>query len=262
MKSLFLTFCLLVFGIFGLSARASTFERALDLHPSALRTSPVPDALFGANIGYWSEVNGPSLAASAMEAGLTVFRYHPGTYNDLHTVPGAINQWDFTAVDDFGAQRLADFGRFLIATGTTGQIHINYGAGSIEQAAALLAYLRVPTDAPTEILNRALGSAVLEPSIISPYTRSRDWRTVGFWVNLRASAPRPLLPWTTGSTNFALITLHPFPSNILNVATRRITPSFPACGTASPAKTRSPKMPRALAAAALMPAPMQTSMRL
>jgi alpha-L-arabinofuranosidase len=57
------------------------------------------------------------------------------------------------------------------------------------QAAALVAYLRVPTDAPAELLNLSLGSAVLEPSIISPYTRPRDWRTVGFWANLRASAP-------------------------------------------------------------------------
>jgi hypothetical protein len=110
---------------------AETYTRTLDLSPAARHADSVPAALFGANIGYWSEVSGPALTAAAQEAGLTVFRYHPGTYNDPHTVPGAINQWDFTAVDAFGAQRLADFGRFLIATGTTGQIHINYGAGSI-----------------------------------------------------------------------------------------------------------------------------------
>lgn len=81
----------------------------------------VPGALFGANIGYWSEVNGPALTAVAQEAGLTVCRYQPGTYNDPHTVPGPINPWDFTAVDEFGAQRLADFGRLLIATGSTRQ---------------------------------------------------------------------------------------------------------------------------------------------
>lgn len=172
-----------------LPTQAATFDRALDLSPASLSANPVPDAMFGANIGYWSQVNSPALAASAQEAGLTIFRYHPGTYNDPHTVPGSINQWDFTAVDAYGAQRLADFGRFLIATGTTGQIHVNYGAGSIEQAAALLAYLCVPTDAPSSILGRSLGSSVLEPSIISPFTRTRDWRSVGFWVNLRASAP-------------------------------------------------------------------------
>ena len=187
LKLLFLGFLLLT--QWQSSAVGATFNRTLDLAPTAQRATPVPAALFGANIGYWSEVNGPALVASAQEAGLTVLRYHPGTYNDPHTVGGAINQWDFTAVDSFGAQRLGDFGRFLIASGTTGQIHINYAAGSPEQAAALVAYLRVPTDAPAALLNRALGSAVLEPSIIAPYTRTRDWRTVGFWANLRASAP-------------------------------------------------------------------------
>ncbi|MEX1118835.1 MAG: hypothetical protein WEB60_08580, partial [Terrimicrobiaceae bacterium] len=168
--------------------------RTLDLSPSSQRSTPVPASLFGANIGYWSVVNSPALAAAAQEAGLTVLRYHPGTYNNPHAVDGAINQWDFTAVDDFGAERLGDFGRFLIATGTTGQIHINYGGGSIEQAAALVAYLRVPVDAPAALLDRSFGSSVLEPSIDSPlssppFTRTRDWRTVRFWANLRASAP-------------------------------------------------------------------------
>ena len=189
MKHSYTPYVISAFVAVALPTQAATFERALNLSPSSLSLNPVPDALFGANIGYWSEVNGPALAASAQEAGLTVFRYHPGTYNDPHTVAGSINQWDFTSVDRYGAQRLADFGRFLLATGTTGQIHVNYGAGSIAQAAALLAYLCVPTDAPANVLNHSLGSNVLEPTIIAPYTRTRDWRTVGFWVHLRASAP-------------------------------------------------------------------------
>jgi len=186
-----------VIGLIGLTGLpgwlwADTVDRTINLAPSAQKSGAVPQALFGANIGYWSVVNGPTLAAAAQEAGLTVLRYHPGTYNDPHTVPGAINQWDFTAVDDFGAQRLGDFGRFLLATGAVGQIHFNYGAGSPAQAAALVAYLRVPTDAPQALLDMPLGSAVVESSILPPYTRTRDWRTVGFWANLRASEPLPV----------------------------------------------------------------------
>ncbi len=195
MKSVTPTSVILVLvGLLGLTARifADTVECTIDLAPAAWKSQSVPQALFGANIGYWSVVNGPELVAAAQEAGLTVFRFHPGTYHDPHTVPGAINQWDFTAVDAFGAQRLGDFGRFLIATGAVGQIHFNYGAGSPAQAAALVAYLCVPTDASPELLNMPLGSAVLEPSILPPYTRTRDWRTVGFWANLRASPPLPV----------------------------------------------------------------------
>ena len=169
------------------SLQAATYNYTLNADSSQLRVAPVPNALFGANSGYWSDLSRPSLVADAQAAGLTVLRYHPGTYNDPETVPGSINMWDFTAVDATGAARLGDFGRFLIATGATGQIHINYGAGSPAQAAALVAYLRVRTDAPTALLNLSLGSVVVEPTLTG--TRTRDWRTVGFWANLRASAP-------------------------------------------------------------------------
>lgn len=187
-------------------APAAEFSRTLDITPASLLTRPVPAAMFGANIGYWSIISSPDLTAAAAESGLTVFRYHPGTYNDPNTVPGAINMWDFTALDNFGAARLGDFGRFLIATGTTGQIHINYGAGSPAQAAALVAYLRVRTDAPASLLNTSLGSAVVEPTISG--TRTRDWRTVGFWANLRASAP---LPVDDGFNKLRLNHPEPFP---------------------------------------------------
>lgn len=188
--SRFLAACLALLAVAtGTVAQAATFTRTLDLADSSLRPTPVPTALFGANIGYWSEVNSATLTASAQEAGLTVFRFGPGNWNDPNTVPGAGNQWDFTAMDTYGAQRLADFGRFLNATGATGQMIFNYAAGSPAQAAALVAYLCVPTDASPAILNLSLGSSVLEPTILPPYTRTRDWRTVGFWANLRAATP-------------------------------------------------------------------------
>jgi len=188
------------------AAVGAEFVRTLNAAPAGLRTTPVPAALFGANVGYWSSINTPELAAAAQEAGLTVLRYHPGTYNDPNTVPGSINMWDFTAVDDFGAARLDDFGRFLIATGAAGQISINYGAGSPAQAAALVAYLRVPADAPAALLNLSLGSAVVEPT--NSGTRTRDWRTVGFWADLRASAP---LPVDDGLNKLRLSHPAPFP---------------------------------------------------
>lgn len=69
----------------GTAVLAATFTRTLDLAGDNQRPAPVPAALFGANIGYWSKVNDASLAAAAQEAGLTVFRFHPGTYNDPST---------------------------------------------------------------------------------------------------------------------------------------------------------------------------------
>jgi hypothetical protein len=114
---------------------------------------------------------------------------HPGTYSDPFTDGGAINQYDFTVRDSFYAQhQLKGFGQYLDSVpGAVPSISTNYAAGSPAQCAALVAYLNVWTTAPASLLNMDLGSAVLEPTTTA--TRTRDWKTVGFWAGLRAAAP-------------------------------------------------------------------------
>ncbi len=63
-------------GIFVTTTHATGFTSSLELAASQLRSEPVHDAIFSANIGYWSVVSRSYFAAAADEAGIAVFRYH------------------------------------------------------------------------------------------------------------------------------------------------------------------------------------------
>ncbi len=173
----------------------------------------VPQTFFGLHTSVYDTALNDTARLPALLAatGITTLRYPGGNYSDRYhwaqygvtpphaSTPPVCN----LSPQDVYLEPGADFGSFvktLLATGTQGLITVNYGtsvsnsaaslspgsnhtpnhcsepntAGQPQEAAAWVAYANgLPTNTQT----------------IGPDATGFDWKTVGFWANLRASSP-------------------------------------------------------------------------
>jgi hypothetical protein len=151
----------------------------------------------------------PSTATLLKAAGVTSLRYPGGSYADLYhweTHTGTTTPAQGAGSNVIYVAPEANMGRFvsvLKEVGANAFITVNYGMnsratgpGSPKEAAAWVAYANgTPTD------NTVIGSDNSVPSV--------DFKTVGYWAGLRASAPLA----TDDGKNFLRIN-HPAPVGI------------------------------------------------
>lgn len=137
---------------------------------------------------YDNALDYPGLPRQLNEAGITMLRYPGGGYSDnYHWSTHHMTPWRSNGRDGSQTGYLApntDFGHYvslLDAFGGTAMITVNYGTnargtgpGEPKEAAAWVAY--------------ANGNPSDE-TVIGLDSTGEDWRTVGFWATLRASAP-------------------------------------------------------------------------
>ncbi|BCM89737.1 endoglucanase D [Abditibacteriota bacterium] len=129
--------------------------------------------LYGINTAVWDSQLSDAATGNALSAiGSTILRFPGGSMaNDYDWQTGR-------SVQNGGAFQWASsfvtFARVAQQQGANAYICVNYGSGTPEQAAAWVAYSNGATTN-----TRALGTD----------SKGRDWKTVGFWASLRASAP-------------------------------------------------------------------------
>jgi len=136
---------------------------------------------FGANAVIWDPETAASQTVTLMQAaGLGIFRIPGGSASDAYdwstnkgySAPGVLNTWTWSA-------GLDQFLQLITGAGAQAFITTNYGSGTPQQAAAWVAYTNSPST--------QLGS----PSDVTlgVDTYGVDWKTAGYWSNLRASTP-------------------------------------------------------------------------
>src|SRR5262249_11799326 len=137
---------------------------------------PVDTQLLGVNIDWWdSNLNTQETQQMVQAAGLTMFRFPGGSSSD-----------DFHFNDPptyHGKRTEASMNSFIAAVGGQGLATLDYGSGSPQEAAALLAYLNAPAGNTT-----ALGNGQ-EWNDSANAWQTVDWKTAGYWAGLRAAAP-------------------------------------------------------------------------
>ena len=142
----------------------------------------MPDIGIGLHTSvYANNFTQPRLPSEIALGGIQLLRYPGGSYSDIY-------HWsNHTATNGYAASG-SHFGNFvtrlLEGSGTKGMVTINYGSshqytmgGQPKEAAAWVAY--------------ANGDASLygtpEDIVIGVDAEGNDWRTAGYWANLRAS---------------------------------------------------------------------------
>jgi hypothetical protein len=141
---------------------------------NAVRT--VNDHVLGTNLTWWdSALSSSRTQQMVQDAGVRIFRQPGGSSSDeLHFNAGPVFP---------GAATAATFDSLTAALGGAGLVTLNYGTGSPQESAAYLSYSNAAVDDPT-----VLGTG-LQWSGASHSWVARDWRTAGYWANLRAATP-------------------------------------------------------------------------
>jgi hypothetical protein len=147
-----------------------------------LRT--VPPFAYGMHTSvYDNALHDPELPAQVAKAGLGLFRYPGGGYSDnYHWSTHSMTPWSPGNAGYLAAG--SDFGSYVGVVENADvamMITVNYGSnlqgsgpGEPAEAAAWVAYANGDPDDAKEIGLDGVGN---------------DWRTVGFWASVRASAP-------------------------------------------------------------------------
>jgi hypothetical protein len=136
---------------------------------------PVNTQLLGVNVASFdSDLNTTQTLKMVEAAGLNVFRIGGSGADTAHfnvdgsyTAPGTI----------------ASMAEFIASAGGQGVVTVDYGSGSPQEAAALLAYLDAPVGNTTSI---GMGE---EWNTSSSTWQQVNWQNAGYWANIRASAP-------------------------------------------------------------------------
>ena len=153
---------------------------------------------------YDGSLEDPRLPGQLKQAGVSMLRYPGGGYADVyHWWNATLTPWGWNGTTGYLA-RGTDFGsiQYLVqAAAVSMMITVNYGSsrdgttgGQPQEAAAWVAYANGSPDDPTVIGVDATGY---------------DFKTVGYWATLRASAPHS----TDDDLNFLRIA-HPAPLGI------------------------------------------------
>ncbi len=132
----------------------------------------VDPRLFGINTGMWyADLNTPSTVSALNAMGNRALRFPGGSLSD---------QYDWATDRSIGnkntwASGMADFASVVERTHAAAYITVNYGSGTAQEAAALVAWANASSDNHT-----ALGTD----------SKGINWKTAGYWAALRSAAPR------------------------------------------------------------------------
>jgi alpha-L-arabinofuranosidase len=137
--------------------------------------NPVNAQLLGVNIAsYDSDLNTGQTQQMVEAAGLDVFRIGGSGADETH-----FN----TAPTYTGEGTIATMAQFIASVDGQGIVTVDYGSGSPQEAAALLAYLDAPVGNTTPI---GMGE---EWNTSTSTWQQVNWQTAGYWASLRASTP-------------------------------------------------------------------------
>jgi alpha-L-arabinofuranosidase len=142
---------------------------------AAEQVRPVNTQLLGVNVASFdSDLNTTQTLQMVQAAGLNVFRIGGSGADVAHfnvdgsyTAPGTI----------------ATMAEFMASANGQGIVTVDYGSGSPQEAAALLAYLDAPVGNTTSI---GMGE---EWNTSSSTWQQVNWQNAGYWANIRASSP-------------------------------------------------------------------------
>src|SRR5215469_14725091 len=136
----------------------------------------VDTQLLGVNVDWWdSNLNTAQTKQMVQAAGLNMFRFPGGSSSD---------DFHFNAPPSYTGQGTdASMASFIASVNGQGLITLDYGSGSPQQAAALLAYLDAPVGNTTSI-----GTGE-EWNDSTNAWQQVNWQTAGYWAGLRAAAP-------------------------------------------------------------------------
>jgi alpha-N-arabinofuranosidase len=137
---------------------------------------PVNTQLLGVNVAWWdTNLNTTRTQSMVAAAGLTLFRFPGGSSSDT---------FHFNAAPTYnGEGTVASMAQFIASVHGQGIVTLDYGSGSPQEAAALLAYLNAPT---TSNVNIGYGE---QWSTSSNSWVQVNWQTSGYWAALRAATP-------------------------------------------------------------------------
>jgi hypothetical protein len=132
--------------------------------------------VLGTNLAWWDWHLTTAQTQQMVQAdGLSMFRLPGGSSSD---------DWHFTAGPAWnGAGTVATMAGFITSVGGTGLVTMDYGSGSPQEAAALLAYLNAPTTNTTPI------GAGEEWSDSANTWMTVDWKSADYWAGIRAATP-------------------------------------------------------------------------
>ena len=136
----------------------------------------VPANFLGTNVAWWDSIGTTAQTQALVQAaGIGAIRITGGSSADTFhfTDPPPYN----------GAGTVANMATMISNLGATGIVTVNYGTGSPQEAAAMIAYLDGATGNTTSI---GVGE---EWSDASQSWVNVDWKTAGYWASLRAATP-------------------------------------------------------------------------
>jgi hypothetical protein len=136
----------------------------------------VAPQILGINLAWWdTSLNTAQTKEMVQAAGLTMFRFPGGSSSDT---------WHFNVGPTYGGEGTsASMAQFIASVGGVGLVTLNYGTGSPQEAAALLAYLNGSPGNTT-----SLGMGQEWNSSTSTWVQV-NWQTAGYWASLRAATP-------------------------------------------------------------------------
>jgi alpha-L-arabinofuranosidase len=140
---------------------------------------PVDPQLLGVNATYWdTNLNTVTTQQMVEAAGLNLFRLPGGSSSD---------DFHFNQPPAYQGQgTIPSMASFVASVGGQAIVTLDYGSGSPQEAAAMLAYLDAPVGATTPIgdgqeWNDQTGA-----------WQTVDWQNAGYWAALRAAEPLPV----------------------------------------------------------------------
>jgi hypothetical protein len=137
---------------------------------------PVETQLLGVNLTWWdSSLNTSQTTSLVQSAGLNFFRFPGGSSSD---------DFHFNSPASYNGQGTdQSMASFVSSVNGQAVITLDYGSGSPQEAAAMLAYFNGSTTNTTPIGNGP------EWNDSTGQWQTVNWQTAGYWASLRASAP-------------------------------------------------------------------------
>ena len=135
--------------------------------------------LLGVNAVWWdSDLNTSQTQQMVQAAGLNLFRLPGGSSSD---------DFHFNAPPSYpGEGTIPSMASFVASVNGQAVVTLDYGSGSPQEAAALLAYLNAPVGATTPIANGP------EWNDTAGKWQTVNWQNSGYWASLRAANPLPV----------------------------------------------------------------------
>ena len=169
-------------GLLGLALNTPGHAQSVNLAVDATQVvRTVDERVFGLNAVMWDPQTASSQTVSLMQAaGVRVFRLPGGSASDAYdwstnkgyASAGVLNTWTWSAGFD-------KFSQLVLGASAQAFATVNYGSGTPQQAAAWVAYANASSTLLGTGADVALGVDFA----------GVDWKTAGYWSNLRASAP-------------------------------------------------------------------------